>query len=289
MKPMMRKLIALLCVFLMSWQNVMAVEKVTYFHNDISGSPVAATDANGNLLWTESYQPYGAKVQNSVSTAAQPIAYTGKVYDDSTGLMYFGARYYDPVLGRFTGMDPQEFTPTNIHSFNRYAYGNNNPYRYVDPDGKASIAIVAACASQPEICIVAATLIAGYSVKALLETQHILHNEVDAGDSSSAPVAEGGTSPEVTPEDLRGKTIEELEKIQKDKGLVQDSNTPNKWRDPVTGKQRIRIDSGHVDPETGKPYENPRANVPHADGYDQDGGKVRDPQAENDPHFPLEQ
>ncbi len=46
------------------------------------------------------------------------------------------ARYYDPVIGRFYSNDPIGFR--DIHSFNRYAYANNNPYRYTDPDGKAS-------------------------------------------------------------------------------------------------------------------------------------------------------
>lgn len=47
-----------------------------------------------------------------------------------------GARYYDPVLGRFMGVDPVDFQEDNIHSFNRYAYANNNPYKYIDLDGR---------------------------------------------------------------------------------------------------------------------------------------------------------
>jgi len=46
------------------------------------------------------------------------------------------ARYYDPVIGRFYGNDPVGFTATNIMSFNRYLYVNNNPYKYTDPDGE---------------------------------------------------------------------------------------------------------------------------------------------------------
>jgi len=43
------------------------------------------------------------------------------------------ARYYDPVIGRFYSNDPIGFR--DVHSFNRYAYANNNPYKYTDPDG----------------------------------------------------------------------------------------------------------------------------------------------------------
>ncbi len=48
------------------------------------------------------------------------------------------ARYYDSVIGRFYSNDPVGFT--NVHTFNRYAYANNNPYKYTDPDGQAAVA-----------------------------------------------------------------------------------------------------------------------------------------------------
>ena len=50
------------------------------------------------------------------------------------------ARYYDPVIGRFYSNDPVDaatfLRQGNIQGFNRYAYANNNPYKYVDPDGE---------------------------------------------------------------------------------------------------------------------------------------------------------
>jgi uncharacterized protein RhaS with RHS repeats len=46
------------------------------------------------------------------------------------------ARYYDPMIGRFYSNDPIDYR--GVHSFNRYAYANNNPYRYTDPTGKCS-------------------------------------------------------------------------------------------------------------------------------------------------------
>ena len=47
------------------------------------------------------------------------------------------ARYYDPVVGRFMGIDPIGPRLSEQVTFDRYAYGGNNPYKYVDPDGKA--------------------------------------------------------------------------------------------------------------------------------------------------------
>ena len=45
------------------------------------------------------------------------------------------------MTGRFVSTDPVGFDEQNLHSFNRYAYANNNPYRYNDPDGRASAAL----------------------------------------------------------------------------------------------------------------------------------------------------
>jgi len=45
------------------------------------------------------------------------------------------ARYYDPVIGRFWSTDPDPVNGLGLN-FNRYNYAGNNPYRYVDPDGR---------------------------------------------------------------------------------------------------------------------------------------------------------
>lgn len=112
-----------------------AAEKITYYHWDASGSPVAATDEQGNVVWRKSYKPYGEETQTP-PTPAESRSFTGHVLDADTGLLYAGARYYDPTIGRFMAVDPANFVETNPHSFNKYAYGNNNPYKYVDPDGR---------------------------------------------------------------------------------------------------------------------------------------------------------
>lgn len=117
-----------------------AGETITYIHADIAGSPIAATNAAGTVLWKESYRPFGARSQNT-DQAKHAQWFTGKSLETSTGLSYFGARYYDPVIGRFMGVDPVGFMENNLHSFNRYAYGNNNPSRYLDPDGNLPILI----------------------------------------------------------------------------------------------------------------------------------------------------
>ncbi|WP_251962127.1 RHS repeat-associated core domain-containing protein [Pseudomonas sp. Marseille-Q5299] len=165
----LRKIAKALCVTLLCMgivNNTMAAV-VTYYHNDISGSPIAATDAAGNLKWKESYKPYGDKLTRSSVSTDNDIGFHGKVHDDSTGLSYMGARYYDPVLGRFMGVDPVDFQIDNLHSFNRYAYTNNNPNKYIDPDGEFAILAIPIL---EYILPIAASLAAGYVAKNIADT-----------------------------------------------------------------------------------------------------------------------
>ena len=123
-----------MCWVFMISSALAATEEITYIHTDISGSPMAATDAAGTILWRESYRGYGERWMNQPASYQQNQWFHGKELD-ATGMQYFGARYYDPEIGRFTGIDPVGFQEENPHSFNRFAYGNNNPIKYKDPDG----------------------------------------------------------------------------------------------------------------------------------------------------------
>lgn len=134
--------IALILASIFSANPASAITTITYFHNDISGTPLLATDQAGNVVWKENYRPYGEKLTNQATSSNNKIWFTGKPYDSNTGLSYMGARYYNPQLGRFMGIDPKGFDPNNIHSFNRYAYANNNPYKFVDPDGNSAVSAI---------------------------------------------------------------------------------------------------------------------------------------------------
>jgi RHS repeat-associated protein len=120
-----------------------AGESISYFHNDIGGTPQVATDASGTVLWKESYKPYGERTTNALASeggkGTNELYFHGKKAETQLNggvtLQYFGRRYFDPQRGQFNSIDPVGFTESSVHSFNRYAYGNNNPYRYVDPDG----------------------------------------------------------------------------------------------------------------------------------------------------------
>ena len=130
---MMRFIVALLLA-LLSLQ-AQRVERVVHYHNDALGSPIAATDEQGRVMWRKSYTPYGQPIGPA---APNEPGYTGKFEEPDLGIQNFGARWYDPRIGRFLAIDPAGFDPQNPQSFNRYAYANNNPYKYVDPDGRAA-------------------------------------------------------------------------------------------------------------------------------------------------------
>jgi hypothetical protein len=96
---------------------------------------------------------------------------------------------------------------------------------------------------------------------------------------------------DLTAADLTGRTPEEIRQLAAQRGyephgLPDSEGNFRKFRDPVTKQQRLRIDQGHTDPVTGEPYNNPRAAVPHAHGYDPSGAPIRDP-ATGDKHFPF--
>jgi hypothetical protein len=55
-----------------------------------------------------------------------------------------GARWYNSELGRFMSPDPVGFNAGNTLSFNRYLYGNNNPYTFYDPDGEVAFVFIEA-------------------------------------------------------------------------------------------------------------------------------------------------
>jgi RHS repeat-associated protein len=135
--------------------SVTEFEEIIYYHNDALGSPIAATDANGDVLWREEYAPYGSRLllesqeSDCSSGTCLPVEsawdekqwFTGKLEESRTGIQYFGARWYEPELGRFLSVDPVGFREDNIFSFNRYSYANNNPYKFIDPDGREVVRV----------------------------------------------------------------------------------------------------------------------------------------------------
>ncbi|MBU0706222.1 hypothetical protein KJ807_03335 [Patescibacteria group bacterium] len=124
-------------------------EKIYYFLNDHLGSVDAVLDEQGNVVERRDYLPYGQErfVHEELNAPDTEQGFTGKELDSETGLNYYGARYYDPITGRFITMDPlllnldkmsqaqRNAFLSNPQNLNMYSYAQNNPVRYVDSTG----------------------------------------------------------------------------------------------------------------------------------------------------------
>lgn len=110
----------------------------TYYHADGQGTVKALTDGNGHP--TEAYE-YGAfgEPLNPSGTAATPYRYTGEHYDETARLQYHQARWYDPAVGRWTGMDPHPGHLSRPASLHKYVYGENTPVNLTGPSGLATL------------------------------------------------------------------------------------------------------------------------------------------------------
>lgn len=127
-----------LCMFLAAFGLMLGLgaaqaQTVIYYHTDALGSPVATTDAAGNVIERSEYEPYGRLLNRPL---ADGPGYTGHVSDAQTGLSYMQQRYYDSSIGMMLSVDPISVDTTIAWNFCRYCYSANNPYTFTDPDGR---------------------------------------------------------------------------------------------------------------------------------------------------------
>jgi RHS repeat-associated protein len=99
------------------------VDGVVHYHaGDHLGSTSVSVDALTSVVASSSFMPFGSL--RSGGPVGTERTFTGQVDDAGTGLMFYNARYYDPVVGRFTQAD------SVLDGTNRYAYVRNNPTRF---------------------------------------------------------------------------------------------------------------------------------------------------------------
>nr|WP_244244789.1 RHS repeat-associated core domain-containing protein [Leptospira koniambonensis] len=127
--------------------RVFPVEGFIFLHPDHLGSITMATDGNGNRITggTQagashiSYEPYGEiNRTDSFGPDVFRYKYTGQEEDKETGLYYFKARYYDPLIGRFLQAD-SVIDGNRPMGMDSYMYTEGNPLRYVDPSGHSML------------------------------------------------------------------------------------------------------------------------------------------------------
>ncbi len=119
-----------------------APEGVYFVHGNHLGSTDVVASADGEPVSVYATSPWGERTSDSHGFDVADREFTGQVRDEAVGLLYYQARYYDPLLGQFMEADYGEsrepYIPGGIfdpRGLNRHAYVFNNPVRYTDPSG----------------------------------------------------------------------------------------------------------------------------------------------------------
>ncbi|MCQ4087548.1 polymorphic toxin-type HINT domain-containing protein [Saccharibacillus sp. JS10] len=92
--------------------------------------------ADGTVLNRYTYDIWGNPLTSDVQVE-NVFGYSGEYWDEDTGLQYLRSRWYDPSIGRFIQEDTFEGYVNRPSSLNPYTYVENNPLKFVDPDGYA--------------------------------------------------------------------------------------------------------------------------------------------------------
>jgi RHS repeat-associated protein len=136
-----------------------------YLVADQLGTPRVITDATGTVLSRHDYLPFGEELFAGIGSRTTPSGFSANDLirqqfteferDGETGLDYAINRYYSASQGRFSGADPYNIVVEKENGqddkersqillnyclqpqiWNKYTYSLNNPFRYVDPDGR---------------------------------------------------------------------------------------------------------------------------------------------------------
>ncbi|MEM7129271.1 MAG: RHS repeat-associated core domain-containing protein [Chloroflexota bacterium] len=106
-----------------------------YLYGDHLGSTVLSTKTNGTVHTGQSYYGFGRKLGGA--SLPTDHRFTGQKLD-TTGLMYYNARYYDPKIGHFISPDTLVPDAGLVFDYNRYMYVRGNPVNLNDPTGHQS-------------------------------------------------------------------------------------------------------------------------------------------------------
>jgi len=120
-----------------------------FFEKNLQGDIVAVYNSEGEKIGTYTYDAWGnftvtlastnTAAENEIVNTYNPFRYRGYYYDVETGLYYLQSRYYNPAWGRFINADAYISTGQGLLGNNMFAYCNNNPIMFVDPNGRSLI------------------------------------------------------------------------------------------------------------------------------------------------------
>jgi len=108
---------------------------------DIRQSTSTVLGESGSFLTGFRYTDFGETTKLSPTYELIEIAYTGGVWDSSTGLYYLNARFYNPVDARFLTLDVARNGGDLQATLSLYGYCEGDPINYIDPTGYTRLGV----------------------------------------------------------------------------------------------------------------------------------------------------
>ena len=105
------------------------------YNKDVQGSTINLLKDDGKADVSYRYEDFGETTSVGENISGNETCYTGGRYDETTGLYYLNARYYNPEDGRFLSEDTYRGEANEPDTQHLYVYCADNPINYVDPSG----------------------------------------------------------------------------------------------------------------------------------------------------------
>jgi RHS repeat-associated protein len=134
-----------------------ATTNLFFAHADHLKRPILLTNSSKAVVWKAIYEPFGT-VHSITGAATLDMRFPGQWFMLETGLAYNWHRLYDSTIGRYTQADPLNVLTVGS---NLYGYANQNPLKWIDPDGRNPVAgcIIGGSVGGPIGCGIGATTV----------------------------------------------------------------------------------------------------------------------------------
>lgn len=106
-----------------------------FFLKDHLGNTRVVHNGAGTVLQQQDYLPFGLEISR-YQAVPNRYQYNGKEKQEELGQYDYGARFYDPAIGRWHVLDPLS---EKMRRHSPYNYAFDNPIRFIDPDGMAPL------------------------------------------------------------------------------------------------------------------------------------------------------